>query len=137
LFCLPRYLPFLFLYCPWFGYSSYNRIQYSFSWFKLSLAYFVDCGFSLSVYFLGMVKRSAFALGFLLVWNIIEFNGVLSFKYSRSPTTAASIHSIFFGIYQIWWWNLLRLSVVKIWVSKLVGQHQETWYVDLTTIIIM
>jgi hypothetical protein len=47
--------------------------------------------FSLSVYFLGiLVKRSAFALGFLLVWNIIEgvIKGVLTFKIFPESKTA-------------------------------------------------
>jgi hypothetical protein len=46
--------------------------------------------------FLGiLVKRSAFALGFLLVWNIIEgiINGVLTLKYSQIVKLLQQLHS--------------------------------------------
>jgi hypothetical protein len=54
--------------------------------------------FSPFVCFLGiLVKRSAFALGFLLVWNIIEgiAKGILSFKIFPDNKTADYITQFF------------------------------------------
>lgn len=77
------------------SYSSYTEFSIIFSDLEYLLAYFVKLvGFFSFCLFLGiLVKRSAFALGFLLVWNIIEgvINGVLTFKVFPNSTTAASI----------------------------------------------
>ena len=77
------------------SYSSYTEFSIVFSDLEYLLAYFVKLiGFFSFCLFLGiLVKRSAFALGFLLVWNIIEgvINGVLTFKVFQNSTTAASI----------------------------------------------
>ena len=77
------------------SYSSYTEFSIVFSDLEYLLAYFVKLiGFFSFCLFLGiLVKRSAFALGFLLVWNIIEgvINGVLTFKVFPNSTTAASI----------------------------------------------
>ncbi len=65
-------------------FSSYNELGIIFSDLEYLLAYFVKLvGFFSFCLFLGiLVKRSAFALGFLLVWNIIEgiISGLLHFK---------------------------------------------------------
>jgi ABC-type transport system involved in multi-copper enzyme maturation permease subunit len=65
-------------------FSSYNEIGIIFSDLAYLLAYFVKLvGFFSFCLFLGiLIKRSAFALGFLLIWNIIEgiINGLLHFK---------------------------------------------------------
>jgi ABC-type transport system involved in multi-copper enzyme maturation permease subunit len=77
------------------SYSSYTEFNIIFSNLEYLLAYFVKLvGFFSFCLFLGiLVKRSAFALGFLLVWNIIEgvINGVLTFKVFPKSETAASI----------------------------------------------
>ena len=76
-------------------YSSYTEFSIVFSGLEYMLAYFVKLvGFFSFCLFLGiLVKRSAFALGFLLVWNIIEgiINGVLTFKIFPKSETAATI----------------------------------------------
>ena len=76
-------------------YSSYTELGIIFSNLEYLLAYFVKLvGFFSFCLFLGiLVKRSAFALGFLLVWNIIEgvINGVLTFKVFPKSDTASSI----------------------------------------------
>lgn len=65
-------------------FSSYNEIGIIFSDLDYILAYFVKLvGFFSFCLFLGiLVKRSAFALGFLLVWNILEgiAKGLLKFQ---------------------------------------------------------
>ncbi len=65
-------------------FSSYNEFGIIFSDLEYLLAYFVKLvGFFSFCLFLGiLIKRSAFALGFLLIWNIIEgiISGLLHFK---------------------------------------------------------
>src|SRR5690606_16191487 len=57
-----------------FSFSSYNEMSIVFSDLEYLLAYFIKLvGFFSFCLFLGiLVKRSAFALGFLFVWNILE-----------------------------------------------------------------
>lgn len=65
-------------------FSSYTELDIIFSDLDYLLAFFIKLtGFFSFCLFLGiLVKRSAFALGFLLVWNIIEgiIRGFLAFK---------------------------------------------------------
>lgn len=65
-------------------FSSFNEAAIIFSDLEYLVAYFVKLvGFFSFCLFLGiLIKRSAFALGFLLFWNIIEgiIIGVLNFK---------------------------------------------------------
>ena len=67
-----------------YSFSSYTELSIVFSDLEYLLAFFVKLvGFFSFCLFLGiLVKRSAFALGFLLVWNIIESiaKGILTFK---------------------------------------------------------
>lgn len=78
-----------------YSFSSYTEFSIVFSDLEYLLAYFIKLvGFFSFCLFLGiLVKRSAFALGFLLVWNIIEgiIKGILSFKVFPESNTAASI----------------------------------------------
>jgi len=66
------------------SFSSYNEIGIIFSEMEYLIAYFVKLtGFFSFCLFIGiLIKRSAFALGFLFVWNIIEgiIIGILNFK---------------------------------------------------------
>ena len=126
-----------------FGHSSYTEFSIVFSDLEYLLAYFVKLvGFFSFCLFLGiLVKRSAFALGFLLVWNIIEgiINGVLSFKIFPNSTTAASI-TRFLPLQSMS--NLIvepftRLSVVKN-LGVQIGLDQNKKYdVDLISIVIV
>ena len=126
-----------------FGHSSYTEFSIVFSDLEYLLAYFVKLvGFFSFCLFLGiLVKRSAFALGFLLVWNIIEgiINGVLSFKVFPNSTTAASI-TRFLPLQSMS--NLIvepftRLSVVKN-LGVQIGLDQNKKYdVDLISIVIV
>ncbi|TDD77488.1 ABC transporter permease [Flavobacterium caseinilyticum] len=126
-----------------FGYSSYNEFSIVFSDLEYLLAYFVKLiGFFSFCLFLGiLVKRSAFALGFLLVWNIIEgiINGVLSFKVFPNSTTAASI-TRFLPLESMS--NLIvepftRLSVVKNLGVQIGLDNNKKYDVDLISIIIV
>lgn len=74
-----------------FCFSSYTEIGIVLTDLEYLLAFFVKLtGFFSFCLFLGiLVKRSAFALGFLLVWSIIEsiIKGVLAFKIFPDSNT--------------------------------------------------
>jgi len=72
-------------------FSSYTEVGIIFTDLEYLLAFFVKLtGFFSFCLFLGiLVKRSAFALGFLLVWSIIEgiIKGLLAFKIFPDSNT--------------------------------------------------
>ncbi|WP_343585239.1 ABC transporter permease [Flavobacterium sp.] len=76
-------------------FSSYTEFGIIFSELDYLLAFFVKLtGFFSFCLFLGiLVKRSAFALGFLLVWNILEaiIRGFLAFKVFQNSDTDKKI----------------------------------------------
>ncbi|MGK4569055.1 ABC transporter permease [Flavobacterium sp. 3HN19-14] len=65
------------------SFSSYNEASIIFKDGDYLLAFFVKLlGFFSFCLFLGiLVKRSAFALGFLVIWNIVEFFIGIGFRY--------------------------------------------------------
>lgn len=77
------------------SFSSYNEIDIIFSDLEYVLAYFVKLvAFFSFCLFLGiLVKRSAFAIGFLFIWNIIEgiIIGVLRWKVFKGTNTYQNI----------------------------------------------
>ncbi len=102
-----------------YSFSSYTEFGIVFSDLDYLLAFFVKLvGFFSLCLFLGiLVKRSAFALGFLLVWYVFEniIKGFLSFRFFPEGDTAATIEQ-FLPLESIS--NLIiepfsRLSVVK------------------------
>lgn len=78
-----------------FSFSSYTEAGIIFSDLEYLVAYFVKLvAFFSFCLFLGiLVKRSAFALGFLFVWNIIEgiMKGLLTFKIFPDSKIAENI----------------------------------------------
>ena len=126
-------------------FSSYTEIGIIFSELDYILAYFVKLmGFFSFCLFLGiLVKRSAFALGFLLLWNIIEgiVSGILAFKIFPDSNTASYI-TMFFPLESMS--NLIvepftRLSFVKtigtqIGVSQ-IKDYGVHWYGILIVLI--
>jgi ABC-type transport system involved in multi-copper enzyme maturation permease subunit len=82
-----------------YSFSSYTEMSIVFSNMEYLLAFFVKLvGFFSFCLFLGiLVKRSAFALGFLLVWNIIEWiaKGILVFTVLPSNKIADTIIQFF------------------------------------------
>ena len=125
------------------SYSSYTELGIIFSNLEYLLAYFVKLvGFFSFCLFLGiLVKRSAFALGFLLVWNIIEgvINGVLTFKIFPKSDTASSITQ-FLPLQSMS--NLIvepfsRLSVVKNLGTQIGIDNIKEYNVTALSIIIV
>nr|WP_315198873.1 ABC transporter permease [uncultured Flavobacterium sp.] len=82
-----------------YSFSSYTELSIVFSDLDYLLAFFVKLvGFFSFCLFLGiLVKRSAFALGFLLVWNIIEAiaKGILNFRLFPEGKIASYITQFF------------------------------------------
>lgn len=125
------------------SYSSYTEFSIVFSNLEYLLAYFVKLvGFFSFCLFLGiLVKRSAFALGFLLVWNIIEgiINGILTFKVFPKSETAGAITQ-FLPMQSMS--NLIvepftRLSVVKNLGTQIGLDNIKEYNVTLLSICIV
>ena len=74
-------------------YSDYNEISIIFSDLEFLLAFFIKLvGFFSFCLFLGiLVKRSAFALGFLILWQVFEgfVRGMIRWKFFDGDTTDA------------------------------------------------
>jgi len=81
-----------------FMYSDFNEITIIFSKLEFLLAFFIKLvGFFSFGLFLGiLVKRSAFALGAMVVWLIIEsmFKGYLFYSFRSEDSTTEHVNSI-------------------------------------------
>jgi len=126
-----------------YSFSSYTELSIVFSDMKYLLAYFVKLvGFFSFCLFLGvLVKRSAFAIGFLFVWNIIEgiANGILTFKVFPKSDTASQITQ-FFPLESMS--NLIvepitRLSVIKNIQTAVGDTNVKDYSVHLSSIFIV
>jgi ABC-type transport system involved in multi-copper enzyme maturation permease subunit len=126
-------------------FSSYTEIGIIFSDMEYLLAYFVKLvGFFSFCLFLGIfIKRSAFALGFLLVWSIIEAiaKGILTFNIFPKSDIASNITQ-FFPLESMS--NLIvepftRLSIVKNVGTQIgvdnIKDYDVHWYSILIVII--
>lgn len=136
---------FIFVMSLILGYvfSSYTEISIVFSDMEYLLAYFVKLvGFFSFCLFLGvLVKRSAFAIGFLFVWNIIEgiANGILTFKIFPKSDTADKITQ-FFPLESMS--NLLvepftKLSIISIIKSTIGANDVKDYSVHFSSILIV
>lgn len=124
-------------------FSSYNEPDVIFMDLKYILGYFVKLiGFFSFCLFLGiLVKRSAFALGFLLVWSILEniIKGILVFRIFPDTTIGTSIIQ-FLPLEAMS--NLIvepftRLSIVKS-VGKQIGvENFKDYDVHFSAILIV
>lgn len=126
-----------------YSFSSYTEIGIVFSDLEYLLAYFIKLvGFFSFCLFLGiLVKRSAFALGFLLVWNIIEgiAKGVLTFKIFPDSKIASYIMQ-FFPLESMS--NLIvepfsRLSVIRSIGTQIGMDNSKDYSVHFTSILIV
>ena len=126
-----------------YSFSSYTELSVVFSDMDYLLAYFVKLvGFFSFCFFLGVfVKRSAFAIGFLFVWNIIEgiANGILTFKVFPKSNTAEQITQ-FFPLESMS--NLIvepisRLSVIKNIQTAVGDTNVKDYSVHFSSIFIV
>lgn len=126
-----------------YSFSSYTEFGIVFSDLEYLVAYFTKLvGFFSFCLFLGvLVKRSAFAIGFLLIWDIIEgiSKGILTFKVFPKSDTAAQIMQ-FFPLESMS--NLIvepfsRLSIIKNIQTAIGATNIKDYDVHFTTILIV
>lgn len=126
-----------------YSFSSYTEFSIIFSDLQYLLAFFIKLvGFFSFCLFLGiLVKRSAFAIGFLLVWYIIEniIKGFLNFRLFPEGNTAANIEQ-FLPLESIS--NLIiepfsRLSVIKNIGTKIGIDNIKDYGVHFSSILIV
>jgi ABC-type transport system involved in multi-copper enzyme maturation permease subunit len=127
-----------------FSFSSYTEFSIVFTDLEYLLAYFIKLiGFFSLCLFLGiLVKRSAFAIGFLFVWNILEsiLKGILNFKVFPEGKTAENFMQ-FLPLESMS--NLIvepfsRLSVVKNIQTAIGGAgNGKDYSVHFTSILIV
>jgi len=124
-------------------FSDYNEIGIIFSDTEYLFAYFIKLiGFFSFCLFLGvLVKRSAFALGFLLIWSISEkiIYAILKWKVFKDTDIAESI-SQFFPLESMA--NLLkepftRLGAVQSAASQLGESFDKDYSVQPLTMLIV
>ena len=126
-----------------YSFSSYTEFSIVFSDMEYLLAFFVKLvGFFSFCLFLGiLVKRSAFAIGFLLVWSIIEgiAKGILTFRIFPESNTASYITQ-FFPLESMS--NLIvepfsRLSVIKTIGTQIGVTEIKDYSVHFSAILIV
>ena len=126
-----------------YSFSSYNEINLVFSDLEYLIAFFVKLvGFFSFCLFLGIfVKRSAFAIGFLFVWNIAEsiLSGLLHFKIFPDNNMAGKITQ-FFPLQAMS--NLIaepftRLSIIKNIGTQIGVESLKDYSVHFSTIVIV
>jgi len=124
-------------------FSSYTEFGIIFTDLDYLLAFFVKLtGFFSFCLFLGiLVKRSAFALGFLLVWSIIEgiLKGILVFKIFPDSNTGHYITQ-FFPLEAIS--NLIiepfsRLSVIRSIGTQIGVENTKDYGVHYLSVLIV
>jgi ABC-type transport system involved in multi-copper enzyme maturation permease subunit len=83
-----------------FTFSSYTEASVVFQDIDYLLAYFVKLlGFYSFCLFLGiLIKRSAFALGFLILWNIVEWIILMVLRWKVFPDSVVDTLSRFFPL---------------------------------------
>ncbi len=125
-------------------YSDYNEVSIIFSDLEFLVAFFVKLiGFFSFCLFLGvLVKRSAFALGFLILWQVFEgfARGMMRWKFFDSETTDAVMG--FFPLNSMY--NLIkepfsRLGAVQS-VANQIGEkidlnYHVHWYEILIVLV--
>lgn len=126
-----------------YSFSSYTELSIVFSDLEYILAFFVKLvGFFSFCLFLGiLVKRSAFALGFLLVWNIIEgiAKGILNFKIFPQSDTASYITRLFplESMSNLILEPFSRLSLIKSIGNQMGVENLKDYSVHFLSIIIV
>lgn len=127
------------------SFSDYDEVGIIFSDLEYLLAYFVKLlGFFSFCLFLGvLVKRSAFALGFLLIWSILEniAIGLMKWEFFKGTDVAANV-SQFFPLESMA--NLIkepfsRLNFIQTAATQLgegfTKSYDVTWYCILIVLV--
>ena len=124
-------------------FSDYNEIGIIFSDMEYLLAYFINLvGFFSFCLFIGiLVKRSAFALGFLLIWSIIEgiIYGFLKWEMLRNTNLADNIMQLFplASMSNLIKEPFSRLGAVQSAASQLGEVFDKDYSVQFITVLIV
>ncbi|MDB2494793.1 ABC transporter permease [Flavobacteriaceae bacterium] len=124
-------------------FSDYNEIGIIFSDTEYLLAYFINLiGFFSFCLFLGiLVKRSAFALGFLLIWSIMEgiIYGFLKWEMFRNSDLADNIIQLFplASMSNLIKEPFSRLGAVQSAANKLGEAFDKDYSVQFMTVLIV
>jgi len=129
-----------------YGFSSYTELGIVFSDLEYLMAYFVKLvGFFSFCLFLGiLIKRSAFAIGFLLVWQIIELigGGMLRGNIMHNSSIADQYIIPLFPLESMA--NLIKEPISRLSVVKSIGtqigvenvkDYSVHWYSILVVVI--
>ena len=126
-----------------FIFSDYNEIGIIFSDTEYLLAYFINLiGFFSFCLFIGiLVKRSAFALGFLLIWSIVEgiIYGFLKWEMFRDSDSVDSIMQLFplTSMSNLIKEPFSRLGAVQSAANQLGEAFDKDYSVQFITVVIV
>ena len=124
-------------------FSDYNEFGIIFSDMEYLLAYFINLiGFFSFCLFIGiLVKKSAFALGFLLIWSIIEgiIYGFLKWEMFRNTDSVDSIMQLFplTSMSNLIKEPFSRLGAVQSAASQLGEAFDKDYSVQFITVLIV
>jgi len=124
-------------------FSDYNELGIIFSDIEYLFAYFIKLiGFFSFCLFLGiLVKRSAFALGFLLIWSIVEgiVYGFLKWEIFRNSDLADNIMELFplASMSNLIIEPFSRLGAVQSAASQLGEAFDKDYSVQFLTVLIV
>ena len=127
-----------------YSFSSYTEIAIVFSDLEYLLAFFVKltCFFSMCLFLGIFVKKSAFAIGFLVIWSILEniIIGILNFKIFPDNENKADMISQFLPLEAMS--NLIvnpssRLSLIKEAGAKIGVDTTTDYSVHFSSILIV
>jgi ABC-type transport system involved in multi-copper enzyme maturation permease subunit len=117
-------------------FSSYNEVGIIFSHMEYLIAYFVNLvGFFSFCLFVGiLIKRSAFALGFLFMWFLLEvFLVYTKFGWRKSVNSFLPLESMS----QLLLEPFSKLSAIKNINSQIGITYTKDYDVHFTTILIV
>lgn len=125
-------------------FSDYNEFSIIFSDMQYLFAYFLKlvAFFSFCMFLAILVKRSAFALGFLGLWQVVEGLVAILFQYIKVKTGTNLFESVynFFPLNAMW--DLIvepisRLGVAQSAANQLGEKWQQNYDVQWQTILIV
>ena len=127
-----------------FVFSDYKEMGIIFSDMEYLLAYFIKLvGFFSFCMFLGIwVKRSAFAIGFLVIWQIIEGLIAIAFQYIKVKTEVNLFDSVYNflpldSMSDLISEPLSRLGAVQSAATQLGEEFTKTYEVSYLSVIIV
>lgn len=127
-------------------YSDYNEFAIIVSDLEYLLAFFIKLigFFSMGLFFGILVKRSAFAIGAIIVWLIIEsmFKGYLFYAFRSAESTTEKVNNIMQFLPLEAMANLIkepfsRLGAVKSVANQVGETFTKSYAVEFTTILIV